>query len=1151
MTDCLRQSGLPQSIVADFSTGLGVFTFPVAVSYVCSGKTTMMILLLPSYNIEDFSVERIDSEANQILSVWTALYHPALIEKANRLPGWESASNPTENEYELTIVPPCCEHLPPAGWLDEREKKCLVVRHESEREAVVKRALKEMQLDGHGFEDWFVDAFLAMGTHYILSELLTRQLRYMSMLDEYQLKEKSLKAIKAYREDDRDEARSMLQQMFEQLQQSREYFYPMTAYFIDLVLTAPTTLGEKLDAALGENKQVNLVMPLSLLKRVTRENGELLQRMREEVLASRLELAGDPLEGVPLTHLTMTDLVEQLMRGTEKYRDTVGARPVAYMRKRADFISALPSLLLRAGYKGVLLYTTEGWQTTDKRHSLLRWGSPDGRKIGAATRYPCDANASDTFLQLPKNLGRMLEGDYAPTVTLAHYPKHARRWLNDLRVGQQYAPVFGRFHSLSGFFKATKYTGQTNPLDEAMYVKSRQLVDAVEAKRLNPVSAWADYHQVMQRCGQITTLAVLVASVAGKKSDGSAKAFAEARGFLESFDAVKRQHDTQLYGIADAEQSPVDLSAFAAEADNSIARLSCYLGATLTAQPADTIIERNTASVSSTLLDDWGYLLLNPSPHSRNMLIDISELPALPMVRRETESQQSSPVLMARNDGSRKEALVEVPPFGYAWVGCDPAVVDAAGEATPGDQVGQKTEASRKTIASKVRGLFAGKKETGPPPMVYKIEDEGYCLRNEFFELRVDETTGAVASLFYHNKRGNRLAQQLAFRFPDEVRRQDTRSAKDGNTGYSIMAADTFEITANGPLCASLKTTGRLMHFDGSVVATFEQAITVTRGNKIVQFDIAISPEASLGASPWDSYYAARFAWGNAGYEPHIGISSGRHACLTKYVEAPYFFDLRDETQSLTVFGNGLPYHRRTSDTRLDTILVAANEQRRSFRIDVGVDVACPMAVAQELMSPQKSLVICSPKPKIPTAWLFSFDAKNVVTLKCEPLFDEIRQPPEKPIEFTPVNEVSASEVPPNDTTSSDTPSTSEGSTYNAMSEPGYGYDGIYSPNYTPPENQAQDEAEKEPRNNLDEGWRFPSLVDSLHDDGRPLTGMRLWLLETEGQRTELTFRSFRTVQAARIVDFELNEEKKPVVSGDCVAIPFAPHELLPVEIRF
>ena len=1100
----------------------------------------MMILLLPSYSIEDFSVDRIDSEANQILSAWTALYHPALLEKANRLPAWESASSPTENENELTIVPPCCEHLPPVGWLDERSKKHLVIRHESERETIVKRVLNELQLEDHGFEDWFVDAFLAMGTHYILSELLTRQLRYMSMLDEYQLKEKAFKAIKAYREDNMDEARSMLQQMFEQLQQSREYFYPMTSYFIDLVLTAPTTLGEKICETLNENRQINLVMPLSSLQNVARDNAALLSRMRVETSASRLELAGDPLEGVPLSHLVMTDLVEQLMRGTECYRDMVGARPVAYMRKQADFISALPSLLLRAGYKGVLLYTTDGWQTPEKRHSLLRWGTSDGRKIGAVSRYPSDANSNETFLQLPKNLGRVLEGDYAPTVTLAHYPKHARRWLNDMIVAAQYAPVFGRFHSLSAFFKTTKYTGDTKPLDEAVYAKSRVLVEAIGKKRHNPVSSWSDYHQMAQRCGQIVTLATMMASVTGKQSDLIVQAFAESRRFLESFEAAKRQHDRQLYGDIDAEQATVDLSAYTKEANCAISRLSCFLGATLTSTPVDEIITRNEVS-SQPFPDDWGYLLLNPLPHSRNMLIDISGLSALPVVRKDTELQQSLPVLMARDNGLRKEAIVEVPPFGYAWVGCDQITVDVS-TASQDNQTGQ----TRETLAEKLLGLFVGKKETGPPPMIARVEDEGYYLRNEFFELRVDETTGAVASLFYYNRRGNRLAQQLAFRFPGEVRRQDTRSSKDGNAGYSIMAADNFEITANGPLQASLKINGRLMHFDGSVVAKFEQMITVSRSSKIVRFDITITPETPPGDSPWDSYYAARFAWGNTDFEPYIGIASGRHACLTKYVEAPYFVDLRDETQSLTVFTNGLPYHRRTSDTRLDTVLITTGEQRCSFRIDVAVDTPNPMAVAQELLTPQEPLVICSPRPKIPTAWLYSFNVKNVVTLKCEPLFDTMWRPPAKRVGDVPVNNTSPDGVPTGNTIS-----TGEGSDYNAMSEPGYGYDGVYSPDSKPQHDHVNAEEEKEPRNNLDEGWCFPSLVDSLQDAGRLLTGMRLWLLETEGRRTDLAFRSFRPVQAARIVDFEHNEEKTLAVSGDRITIPFAPHEFLPVEIRF
>ena len=1077
----------------------------------------MMILLIPSYSMEDFSVDRIDAEANQILSAWSALYHPALIEKWGRLPVWERASSPSENDYELIVVPPCCEHLTPMGWLHEKEEQCVLIRNESDREVIIQSALESLQLTEHGFEGWFVDAFFAMGTHYVLSELLTRQLRYMSMLDEYQLKERAIDAIKAYRNGDIEAAKSSLQQMFEQLQQSREYFYPMSTYFIDLVLTAPTTLGEKLCQTLNENRQVNLVMPMSLLKQVTEEHGELAEIIRRETNESRLELAGDPLENVPLSHLAMPDLVEKLMRGTEFYRETSGTKPVAYMRKQADFVSALPSLLVRAGYQGTLLYTTEGWQTPEKKHSILRWGSPDGRKLGAVTRYPSDANTSEMFLQLPRNLGRLLESDYAPTITLAHFPQHAKRWLNDLFVAQQYAPVFGRFHSLRGYFKATKYTGQTTPLDESLYLKSRQLVEAVEKNRPNPVTAWGDYHQMMQRCNHITTLATLAVSIAGKKSELPPKIFAEARAFIEKFDAAKQQYDMQLYGEFDTKQSPIDLRGFVAEADALIKRFSCYAASILTAQSPDEMLAQNHELSPKALPDDWGYLLVNPTPHVKRMLIDISDLPGLPTIRSAVNApENASPVIMARSNETRKEALVEVPPLGYAWVGCD-----STNQNTTKNSLESKTQP---TIANKVFGLFVGKKEQGPPPLVERVEDEGYYLRNEFFELRIDETTGAVVSLFHHNKRGNRLAQQIAFRFPEDMRRQDTRSAKDGNAGYSIMGADKIEVTVNGPLHAALKINGRLMHFDGSVVATFEQTITVSRGSKIVQFDIAIDPKIPPGESPWESYYAARFAWANAGYEPYIGVTSGRHNCLTKYIEAPFFFDMRDESQSITVFAHGLPYHRRTSDTRIDTLLMTTNEERRSFRIDVAVDIDNPMTVAQEQMIPHEPLVVRSPKPNTPTAWLFSFNVKNVVLQKCEPMFNAIWQP-------TPVD------------ANDQTPELQDGGT----SEPGYGYEGVYSPEYA----ASQVEPETEPRNSIDEGWRFPKPGDCLHDEGRPMTGMRLWLLETEGTQTELSFRSFRPIQKARTVDFELNEEKTLAIPGDRVIVPLGPHEFLPVEIWF
>ncbi|MDR1493344.1 MAG: hypothetical protein LBT05_11575 [Planctomycetaceae bacterium] len=1048
-----------------------------------------MLLLIPSYSIEDFSVNRVDAEANQILSAWSALYHPALIERAESLPSYANASNPPEiTDAELIVIPPCCEHLAPEDWLREKSETHKIIRHESDRETIVAEALKALQLEEHGFDEPFVETFLAVGTNYVLSELLTRQLRYMSMLDEYKLKENAMEALKYRREGNIEQSEEFLRQMFEQLQQSREYFYPMQAYFLELVLTAPTTLGEKLRETLDENlpqsdndaKATNLVLTISQLKRMKAEHGETLNAVKRAAAESRLEIVGDPLENSPLAMLATPDLVERLMRGTEYYHDMIGVRPVAFMREQPEFLAVTPSLLLRAGYQGTLLYATNGWRIAEKRHSMLRWESPDGRKIGAITRYPSDANSNETFLQLPQELGRMLEGDNVPTVALAHYPKHTRRWLKDLKIAHRYAQVFGEFFSLSGYFKASQYSGLTKQLDESLFAKSKQLARASEQKLPNPVSTWSDYHQLSQRCQTLLTMTTLTASVAGKKMRTLEKTWKENKAFLTKADRLCRWYYRQLFNDplfqeeTLNERSILDFRDALLKPDCPPNYLTNEFAAFLTSTQPEELREKNK-SVDSMIPEDWGYLFVNPFVATRKVLYG--------------------------------KIYVEIPPMGYTWI---------PNETTNQEESVKETPSQKSPIKKLLGGLFGGKKKA--PQIAEYIENDGYYLRNEFFEMRIDATTGAVASLFYYNQRGNRLAQQLAFRFPEEIRKTDARPSADGNAGYSIMTADKFEIDADNPMRATLQVNGRLMHFDGSEIATFEETISVTRGSKTVQFDITIEPVKNPVGNAWDAYFASRFAWENAGYEPFVGIASGRHACLTKFVEAPYFFDVRDETQSLTILANGLPFHRRTSNTRVDTILITENEQRRTFRIDVVLDTDCPFAQALEQLTPP--LMVRSPKPKNPTAWLFTHNAKNVVLMRCEPLFDETPAMP--------------------------TPQNPDSELQNATQE-----------------TTLQKTTSEEKKNRIENGWRFPKLADLLpdlealnnesmdSDKSRQLTGLRLYFLETEGRSAETTFRSFRPIRQALTLDFEFNEEKKLDATDDRVCFSIGTHEFLLMEIRF
>ncbi|MBQ3453739.1 MAG: hypothetical protein IJG25_02620 [Thermoguttaceae bacterium] len=103
-----------------------------------------MIVLLPCYSLEDFSIYRAEEEAGEIFSAFSAAYHPALIEALGKTPRWERAGNPTANiPHRLVIIPPCCESKVPRQWLKNAEESgVVIVRDKSTREEIAAEALE-------------------------------------------------------------------------------------------------------------------------------------------------------------------------------------------------------------------------------------------------------------------------------------------------------------------------------------------------------------------------------------------------------------------------------------------------------------------------------------------------------------------------------------------------------------------------------------------------------------------------------------------------------------------------------------------------------------------------------------------------------------------------------------------------------------------------------------------------------------------------------------------------------------------------------------------------------------------------------------------------------------------------------------------------
>ncbi len=175
------------------------------------------------------------------------------------------------------------------------------------------------------------------------------------------------------------------------------------------------------------------------------------------------------------------------------------------------------------------------------------------------------------------------------------------------------------------------------------------------------------------------------------------------------------------------------------------------------------------------------------------------------------------------------------------------------------------------------------------------------------------------------------------------------------------------------------------MDREGRRVAGFRQTTRARRGSRVIEIQIELDIDRPPGPNPWDSYYAARFAWKDeaAGLYRSVNMSC-LPTELTQF-ESPHFLDVRRDKQRTTLLCGGLPYHRRFGPRKLDTLLVVRGETARSFRLGIGIDVPHPLGAALGFIAPPLALPD-QPPPRTPTGWLFHLDCRNVLATHWDPL---------------------------------------------------------------------------------------------------------------------------------------------------------------------
>lgn len=330
-----------------------------------------------------------------------------------------------------------------------------------------------------------------------------------------------------------------------------------------------------------------------------------------------------------------------------------------------------------------------------------------------------------------------------------------------------------------------------------------------------------------------------------------------------------------------------------------------------------------------------GWLVVNPLSFTRRVAV---ELPGA-----DHPPDMAGAVKAVQWGEEHKFAVVEVPGSGFAWIPAD--------------------------------GRAAGTRDT-------KVRTaEPYVLRNEFFEVVINEETGGIGQIRPYDRRANYLSHQLAFRFPRERTVHSGPDDEEGvQTYYSEMRRSDIQITCTGPALGEMVITGDIVdQVKNERLAGFRQTIRVWRGRPVVELDIELEIDHLPEGDPWSNYFATRFAWNDSAASLTRSVLLGAQGIRGERFESPEYVEIASPTERTTILTHGLCFHRQTGPRMVDSLLVVAGETRRRFQFTISIDREYPLEAARDATVPIAVIPTENGPPQAgESGWFFHLDARNV-----------------------------------------------------------------------------------------------------------------------------------------------------------------------------
>lgn len=898
-----------------------------------------VVILVPCHSLEDFPTELGESHAAGLLNAFAVAWHPALLAMVGGIPAWHRADDPPQERFSnrLIIVPAASEDRVPGGWIDRaRSEGATVITGLESRDSLLRAALAPMlrQDEDHPSlaedvnvnTEMDIDAdiardFHALGTCWLMLELLARHMHHYSSYDESFFTKTVLAAAEAALGNDAAVAKERLTACFDLLAEARERFYPVDCYLLDLCLVTPDTAGDPLRTTLRGAQPVNLLLKASDAGTICRDQEDIGQLIREAWSRGTTDIAGGDWHEQPVPLVPLSTALRDLQRGRQTLFRLFQQEPTTWGRRRFGHSVMQPQLLQKSGFNAALHFLLDDGIYPDREASRLRWEGCDNAGLDSISRIPLAAESASSWLRFPQRMAEAMEADQVAAVIFARWPEITSPQYEDMCRIASYAPVLGRFVTFREYFMHTDTPGGMWHSDTREYL-SPFLVQAVARREKNAISRFQQHWQRMTRFESAAWMDAMASALMGQPV--SDERLAEIQ---DQMDAAGPDVFSQPDATAVIDRAEQSLSNLTAQARERLTRIVMHGAGT-----------------------EPGWLCFNPLSFTRRAMVTLPEGSPVP--------DTAGPVKAVHADGPVVQALVELPPAGFAW--------------------------------------FPVGRGSTPDPVT--LANPGH-LQNEFFEAYISDVTGGLAQLKKHGRSPNRLSQQLAFRFPREltVRQQAGDEVREFKTWYSDMRGLTSEVTSNGPGLGEILTTGELLDpSTGQKLADFKQIFRVWRGRPLLEIETELKPLKMPSGDPWSSYYGARFAWNAVDASLTQSVLGAAQPVQGQRVESPDYLEIASPEERLTLLPHGLPFHRRTGPRMLDTLMLVDGEASRGFRMVIAFDQHYPMQTALDAASEVIPVRTETGPPRAgQTGWFYHLDTRCVQVLRVTGLLAEPADPEE------------------------------------------------------------------------------------------------------------------------------------------------------------